>query len=331
VIPHSESRNPHSLGVFVTGATGFVGRRLVETLLESGHTVVAHGRRAPASPHSPIPVSPDSAFAIPHSAFSQVTGDLVKGEGLERIEECDAVVHLAAAGVKAAGRQWDVCTGVNIVGTQALLSALGRCANVPALFFPRTFYQDHLTEVPILWENPYVATKEAATRLVERWQAQDCPQARVIFGTVFQAYGPGDDPNNLVNYAIRQLGSGQPALFGSGTALRDWIHIEDLARGVMAALEQDRTERTAGVRRYDLGTGVGHSIRQVVEEIARALGVDANASFDPAGDRNDAAVSAVAKEPVPRWTPRYSIAAGIEGTIRSLRSGRLQGTGYPSG
>jgi nucleoside-diphosphate-sugar epimerase len=300
--------------VFVTGASGFVGRRLVEMLLEAGHAVIAHDLRLAAE----VDIVDNVPQGSESPSLKVVAGDLVKAEGLESVGECDAVVHLAAAGVKASSRQWELCTSVNVTGTQALLSVIGRCPDPPVLFFPRTFYQDHLTEVPALWENPYIATKEAATRLVERWMAQDRPDARIVIGTFFQAYGPGDDPNNLVNYAIRRLKAGEPAQFGSGTALRDWIYVDDLVDAVVASIQNIRGAGRPHALRCDIGTGHGYSALEVVGKIAHLLGVEAKASFDSSKDRSDSGISAAAKSLAPDWQPRYPLEAGLRLSIESI-------------
>ena len=302
-----------------------MGRRLVEMLLVLGHSVIAHDLRPfdlSSSPNSEFRI-PNSAFDnIPNSTLETVSGDLVKGEGLEQIANSDVVVHLAAAGVKTGSRQWDLCTSVNVVGTQALLSALGRCQKMPMLFYSRTYYQDHLSEIPSLWENPYLATKEASTRLVKRWKSQDCPDARIVIGTFFQAYGPGDDPNNLVSYTIRKLLAGEPAEYGSGTALRDWIYVDDLVTGIIAAIDSARTAEDPGLHHYDLGTGKGYPIQQVVKETAHLLGVNPIAYFDPARDRSDSGITHLAKDLVPGWAPHYTLESGLAQTIRTMTGTR---------
>ena len=102
-----------AITILLTGATGFIGRHVCTLLVEKGATVLAFGRQAPV-----LEQSSDSVRWI--------AGDLSSGLGLDDIPwaDVDAVIHLAAAGVKASCRDWPTALAVNVVGTQRLLSAV---------------------------------------------------------------------------------------------------------------------------------------------------------------------------------------------------------------
>jgi nucleoside-diphosphate-sugar epimerase len=255
----------------------------------------------------------------------------------------DNVIHLAAAGVKAAGRSWPLCTRVNIEGTANLVgklivdscqlagrefivdscqgagrefivdscklavdrenqqlstnncqlttnncqlttnnsplstnnSQLSTTKKAPLFLYTQTWYEEHITACPAFADNPYVATKHAASRWIETL-ASVYP-APVVIAKVFQVYGPGDDPNNVLSYAARCLKHGEPATFGSGTQLRDWIYIDDFINALAACLNTS----TPGLTRYDLGTGQTHSLREMIEQLV-SITASSSKSSEPA-------------------------------------------------
>lgn len=204
-------------------------------------------------------------------------------------EKIDTVVHLAASGVKASGRSWPEALQVNVVGTQILLDLLEqRAARRPPLIVATTFYEDFVGVNPALLENPYIATKRAATELVRLWAART--QWPVCLARVFQVYGPGDNPSNVLPYALRQFASGEPALFGGGAGMRDWIYIDDAVRALMLLVEDWGASPALGVSAFDIGSGQLVSIKEMILTLAECCGVEAARAcdFDPCRDRLDA-------------------------------------------
>ena len=292
------------MSVFVTGASGFVGRHLLSRLLDEGHNVIAYDLKPPVSPN----------YSGRHTHI--ITGDLSSGEGLEQIvwEEVDAVVHLAAAGVKASQRNWSECVSVNIVGTEQLLHAMSQVSPTPLLVYPRTFYEDYLNEISGLEKNPYIVTKTAATKIVELW-ASDNKNANVVFGSIFQAYGAGDDPGNILTYTTNCLKNGVAAELGCGNTLRDWIYIDDLVDAFTRALKINGNK----IQYFDFGTGQLTSIKQVVVKLAGLMGCSNDLlSFDSKRNRDDTELISYAKKFLPGWKPQVSLEEGIINYLNSL-------------
>lgn len=280
--------------VLLTGATGFVGRHVLDLLLEEGCTVVCFGRRPAAS-------------SVQTGRLVNVIGDLATGSGFQEVQwgELNAVVHLAASGVKAKHRVWADALSVNVVGTQRLLATVAaRALRVPSVFVARTFYEHLVGQSPALLENPYIATKLAASELARLWA--DGYQGATVMGTFFQVYGPGDDAGNVLSYAAGEIKAGRPAVFGSGRGLRDWIYITDAASAVIKSLKTNQT----GMREVDIGTGTLVSIRTAIESLAEVNG-GGNLTFDASRDRPDVDLVMTASRQVEGWRPMVSLQQGL--------------------
>ena len=279
--------------VLITGANGFIGTQLLPRLLKDGYEVIAYDLK---------------------SSFSQdrfpeririISGDLSEGEGLDQIawEDLDAVIHLASAGVKASNRDWHDCIAVNIIGTEQLLYSMSAVDNPPLLIYPRTFYEDHINDIPGFKQNPYIITKKAGTKIVELW-ARDNKNVKVVFGTIFQAYGAGDDAGNVLTYTVNCLKNGISAELGSGKGLRDWIYIDDLINAFVKSLYTSGNR----IQHYDFGTGKLTSIKEIVERIAELMGcANEMLNFDSARDRNDTEIRAFAKNMLKGLKPIKSL------------------------
>ena len=290
--------------VLVTGASGFIGNHLLPRLLDEGHDVIAYDLKTTISQN----------HSFEHTRI--MTGDLSTGEGLDQIvwEDVDVVVHLASAGVKASKRDWHECISVNIVGTEQLIHAMSCISTPPLLVYPRTFYEDYLSEIPSLEKNPYIVTKKAGTKIVELW-ARDNKNARVVFGTIFQAYGAEDDPVNVLTYTANCLRNGVTAELGSGNGLRDWIYIYDLVDAFVKTLSLSGNR----IQYYDFGTGKLTSIKEVVKTLAQLLEKPLNLlNFDPERDKGDVELKAKANNFVPGWKPHFSMKEGLTHLINNL-------------
>ena len=146
------------MSILLTGANGFVGQQLLFRLVDSGYYVVAYDLT-------------HSNDLYNNSMIQVITGDISTGENFDKIkwDNIQLVFHLAAAGVKAAKRNWDDCISVNLNGTKMLINAIQKVPNPPKLIYPRTFYEDFVIEYEALQRNPYFCTKYLATKIVEDW------------------------------------------------------------------------------------------------------------------------------------------------------------------
>lgn len=278
------------MNILLTGASGFVGRPLARELSARDHTLWLHSATRPVE-------------ELPGSTV--VTGDLAEGGGLADVpwEQLDAVVHLAAAGVKAVARQWPACLRANVGGTSRLLEELRTRGLHPTFLYTRSFYEQFVASHPHLLGNPYIGSKYAAGRLVA---AADLP---LVTATLFQLYGPADHPENIVNHLAAALAAGQPVTLGSGLGRRDWLWIDDAAAALATALERGHGERIE----VDIGSGTLHSIREVAETMADLAGAPrALLQFDPARDRGDTELTLAATALVPGWSPHVSLADGLQ-------------------
>ena len=282
--------------ILLTGATGFIGRHVLSRLWARDDQVVSFGRAAPR-------VSEKHTRQHRH-----VLGDLATGAGLDGLPwaEFDQVIHLAAAGVKASRRAWPEALAVNVVGTQRLLAGLRASAAAPRIFIAKTFYEDLVNQAPACLENPYVATKRAATQLAQLFA--ETYSGGMAFGNFFQVYGAGDDPGNVLSYAALEFKAGRSPVFGSGQGLRDWIHVSDAASGVLACMD------SAGgppVQNFDIGSGELRSIRQMVETLQALCPESPKPIFDPSRDRPDIDIVAQARKLPPGWASTVPYQHGL--------------------
>jgi nucleoside-diphosphate-sugar epimerase len=281
----------------LVGGSGFLGSSLRRSLTAAGYRVLV--TRGPRSKGIA-----EGEFAL----------DLATGDGLEGLpwENVDLVIYLAAAGVKAANRKWRECIDVNVVGLNRFIGHMASLRTPPKLLFARTFYEETIPSNPTLYGNPYVFTKYLSTRLVEEW-AERCSLG-VTFLKIFNVFGPGDAPANVLSYAAGQLKKGLPARFSSGRIQRDWIYVDDFCEGCLAAIGTAQW----GGETIDLGTGKLQSVRDMVEAIVGICAVPAElVTFDPGLDRNDEIDGHFARNLPSGWQPRFSTEEGLEKLCRS--------------
>lgn len=293
------------MNILLTGSTGFIGRYVLSLLLSEGHCVVTLDRHQVSDAEKPQ-----------NDSLVRLIGDISTGVGFDKIpwEDLDAVIHLAASGVKASYRIWADAVSANIVGTQRVLNEIQlKCKKFPVVFIARTFYE-HLTyQAPSLLENPYIATKLAASQLAELWARKY--EGSTIFGTFFQVYGPGDASGNVLSYAVSEMKAGRSPVFGSGRGLRDWIYITDAAAAVLAGIYKHEK----GLNRFDIGTGELNSIRSVIEQLACLLDHQVESiSFDAKRDRDDVNLQLAAQKPPTGWFPKTSITEGLKAIYKSI-------------
>ena len=293
-----------AMTILLTGATGFIGKEVLSQLLSEGHVVFAFCR------------SPEQLSRLCNLGhLIPIRGDLANGNGFDDVEwaKLDAVVHLAASGVKASDRAWSGALAGNVIGTQRLLSFIKlRARKTPKVFLARTFYERFVQSKPILFENPYIATKFTASAVAAEWATTY--DGSVSFGTFFQIYGPEDDPGSVLSYAVSELKHRRKAVFGSGLGLRDWLYVTDAARAVIMDIKSNALE----TKNVDIGSGSLVSLKDVILILAKMLGApEENVIFDATLDRPDTDLTLGATDLIQNWKPMITLNEGLGRLVKS--------------
>jgi nucleoside-diphosphate-sugar epimerase len=250
--------------VLVTGAGGYVGGAVVRALAAAGHEPVAlvRGNRGPLGPGVQVRVGD---VTDPGTLPAAVAG-------------VDAVCHLA--GRTRVRESWDEPMdyfSVNAGGTIALLRAMDR-AGVGRIVFASTGSVAGAPEVQPMTEDlpddpphPYAASKAAAEGAIG-WQVRTGRLSAVVL-RIFNVAGGGDpDPTRIVPRVLA-VAAGRTARLevnGDGTAVRDFVHVDDVAAGFVAATELDLPG--AQLLRVNMGSGRPVSVMDVVAAVERVTG-----------------------------------------------------------
>ena len=296
------------MNILVTGGAGFIGSHTLIELYKAGHTAVVVDNLSNSNPVALQRVA--EIIGVPEIPFYKV--DIRDREGLEKVlaeHRCDACIHFA--GLKAVGesveKPWEYYEN-NIGGTLTLVDVMRRhgCKNI-IFSSSATVYGDP-AEIPITENcpkgqctNPYGWTKSMLEQVLMDIQKAD-PEWNVVLLRYFNPVGahpsgrigenPNGIPNNLMPY-ITQVAVGKRkelGVFGNdyptpdGTGVRDYIHVVDLAAAHVCALQA--IGRRCGIGIYNIGTGHGYSVLDMVKAFVRVNGVDVPYSIKPrrAGD-----------------------------------------------
>jgi len=279
--------------VLVTGGAGYIGSHTVIQLIAAGHDVLIVDSFANSKPTVISRLESITGKHLQIHAFDLRDAD--QTEGLFARERIDAVIHFA--GHKAVGESVQKPLEYyanNLNSTLVLAGAMARHAVTKLVFSSSATVYGASAPVPMTEDlptsatNPYGWTKVMIEQIL-RDVAVAQPEWRIALLRYFNPVGahasgtigedPSDIPNNLVPY-ISQVAVGRREklqIFGDdydtpdGTPLRDYIHVEDLAAGHIAALSKLATTELP-VSTWNLGTGVGTSVLDVLHAFERAVG-----------------------------------------------------------
>jgi len=285
------------LKVLLTGGSGYIGSHTAVECLNVGHEVVVFDNLSNSSR-----VSLDRVAQITGKSSTFIEGDIRDREALSQLfsqHDIDAVIHFA--GLKAVGESVDkplLYYDNNIVGSIVLFEAMAE-AGVKSIVFSSsaTVYGDPASvpiteDFPLFATNPYGRSKlfiEEMLRDIARSDAEWSISLLRYFNPVgaHESGLIGEDPrgipNNLMPYIAQVAGGRRPYLniFGGdyptpdGTGVRDYIHVVDLARGHVAALNRMQ-QGIQGVHTWNLGTGQGLSVLDMVQAFEVASGKTIN-------------------------------------------------------
>jgi UDP-glucuronate 4-epimerase len=262
--------------VLVTGAAGFIGSHLVESLLHLGYPVV--GLDNFDDFYSPAIKRNNIRVAEADDGFLMVQGDIRDTTLLTTVlseNKISVVVHLAArAGVRLSLAQPILYQDVNVSGTLSLLEA-SRASGVEQFIFASSssvYGLDH--KAPSTEDSrvgcptsPYAASKAAAELFCHTYNhLYGLP---VVVLRLFTVYGPRQRPEMAIHLFTRMIDSGQEiTIFGDGTSKRDYTYITDIIDGIIQAL----TYRGRSFEIFNLGNSHPVALHHLVRLIEESLG-----------------------------------------------------------
>lgn len=285
------------MAILVTGGTGYIGSHTVVELLKAGDEVVIVDNLC----NSKLCVL-DRIERITgkRPTFYQV--DILDADALDAVfakhPEITAVIHFA--GLKAVGESCQLPLKYyhnNLTGTFILLEKMAKYHVKRIVFSSSATVYGMPKSVPIREDfplsttNPYGETK----LMIERIMKDACTADHELSVSILRYFNPigahesgliGEDPkgipNNLLPYVAKVAAGKLPHLnvFGNdyptpdGTGVRDYIHVVDLALAHLKALA--RTEKVQGIEYFNIGTGVGYSVLQIVAAFEKAYGAKVN-------------------------------------------------------
>src|SRR5881398_495701 len=307
--------------VLVTGGAGYIGSVVVEQLLAQGHAVVAlddlsRGHRAA--------LDPGAQFVQGEIGDRRILDELLARHSF------DALVHLAAYALVAESvAHPEMYFANNVAAGRVLLDAVVAAGVRRVIFSSSCAVYGHPPLIPIPEDAPRVPVNPyGQTKLEFEHLLADCAQRHRVASIslrYFNAagatarYGEDHDPETHLLPNVLQVALGRrPAVevYGTdyptpdGTAVRDYVHVLDIADAHVRALEADLTQagsagRTATV---NLGTGVGYSVLAVAEAARRVTGraIPAVARPRRPGDPPELVAAAGRAATILGWRPRHS-------------------------
>jgi len=305
----------------VTGAAGFIGSTLVDRLLVDGHTVVgvdnfASGR---ATNLEHLVDEPDFFFV----EADIVTADL--GAVLDEYRP-EVVFHLAAQiDVRRSVAEPQFDASVNVVGTVRLAEAARRTGVRKIVHTssggsiygtPPTYPTSEA--VPVDPASPYAAGKVAGEIYLNTFRhlyGLECSHIAPA-----NVYGPRQDPHGeagVVAIFAQGLLSGKPTkVFGDGSNTRDYVFVDDVVDAFVKA-----SSSVGGGQRFNVGTGVETSDRQLHSAVAAAVGAPDDPEFHPPrlGDLKRSCLDISLAERILGWRPQVSLDDGVRRTVEYFR------------
>lgn len=318
------------MAILITGGAGYIGTHTVVELLEAGRDVVVVDNFSNSKP-----CSLDRVKKITGKDFRSYNVDLLDYDALERVlkenRDIDSCIHFA--GLKAVGESCSQPLRYyhnNITGTLNLCKLLAEYGAKRIVFSSSATVYGNPASVPITEDfplsttNPYGETKLMIERILKDMYTADNEWSVSVL-RYFNPIGAhrsgliGEDPkgipNNLLPY-VAQVATGKReclSVFGNdykthdGTGVRDYIHVVDLAKAHLKAIE--RAEKVTGIEYYNIGTGKGYSVLDIVKAYEKATGAKVNYKIAPRrpGDIDECYADPEKAYKMLGWKAQYNI------------------------
>lgn len=324
--------------VLLTGGAGYIGSHTMLTLLEKGYDVCSVDNYSNSSPEAIRRVEELTGKKV--NAYELDLRDRAALEAAFAKEAPDAVIHFA--GLKAVGESVEKPLDYynnNLIGTITLLETMQKFGVKKFVFSSSATVYGKATQMPLdetmpIWcYSPYGWTKLMIEQILRDFAAAQQDMAVVLL-RYFNPIGahesgrigedPSGIPNNLVPYVAKVAVGKLPCLplYGNdyntpdGTCLRDYIHVLDLAKGHVAALDYANTH--TGCEAINLGTGTAYSVLDIVNTFIRVNNVAVPYEFKPRrpGDVDECWSSTKKAEELLHWKAEKTLDDMLRDTWR---------------
>ncbi|BCJ77263.1 NAD-dependent epimerase/dehydratase family protein [Catellatospora bangladeshensis] len=302
--------------VFITGGAGFIGLHVVRLLLEKDYQV--------------------RIFDNMSRGDRERIDELVKTGNVELVEQdvryggavhaamkgCESVIHLAAVSINKSQADPYESIDINVVGNNNVFAAAADHGVRRIVFASSASVYGDPKKLPMHEDDelspltPYCIAKRTGEDLLGFYQRSK--GLNWVALRFFNVYGPGQKPTayytSVINHFVKRLKTGQPPIIdGKGEQSMDFIHVHDIARSVVAALESEQ-----GNVPVNIGTGIDTTVASLAEILIKAVGVDVEPQFNPREvlvSRRAADITR-AKE-VLGWEPTITVGDGMTDLIKS--------------
>jgi UDP-glucose 4-epimerase len=306
--------------VFFTGGAGFIGMHVVPLLVERGYQVrifdnMFRGDRDKV------------AELVATGNVELIDQDVRYGGAVHQaMRGCDHVIHFAAVSINKSEADPYESIDINMVGNHNVFAAAADHGVRRLVFASSASVYGEPTRLPMHEDDelhpltPYCISKRAGEDLLGFYQRRS--GLSWIALRFFNVYGPGQKTTayytSVINHFVNRLRNGQPPIIdGKGEQSMDFIHVHDIARAVVGAVECGRDNLPINV-----GTGVDTSVAALADILIRAVGVDVTPQFNPRDvlvSRRAADITRAAE--VLGWEPKITVEAGMTDLVRlSLQS-----------
>jgi UDP-glucose 4-epimerase len=307
--------------VFFTGGAGFIGMHVIPMLLERGYRVrifdnMMRGDR-------------DKVDALVATGQVELVEQDVRYGGAvhNAMRGCESAIHFATVSINKSQADPYESIDINMTGNHNVFAAAADHGLRRMVFASSASVYGDPQKLPMHEDDPldpitpYCISKRAGEDLLKYYQRRS--GLSWIALRFFNVYGPGQKPTayytSVINHFVNRLRSGQPpTIDGKGEQSMDFVHVHDIARSVVAALEAEQANVPVNI-----GTGIDTSVATLAKILIDAVGVNVEPVFNP----RDVLVSRRAADitrarEVLGWQPTIPVEQGMADLVKASLSGQ---------
>jgi UDP-glucose 4-epimerase len=302
--------------VLVTGGAGFIGSYVIPQLLERGDEVrildnMSRGDRGRV------------AEWVATGRVELVEQDVRYGGAVHQaMTGCDQVIHLAAVSINKSEADPFESVDINIVGSNNVFKAAADRGVRRVVFASSASVYGEPERLPMFEDGPvkpltpYCIAKHTGEQLLDYYSRRS--SLTWIALRFFNVYGPGQKQTayytSVINHFVNRLRAGEPPIIdGEGEQSMDFVHVHDIARAVVMALDVDASRANLPI---NIGTGIDTSVAELARTLIAAVGVDVEPQFRPREvlvSRRMADISRALD--VLGWKPTIDLATGMQDVV----------------